>query len=68
MNRGCQYLAKQVSIGLLLLSLVATSTALAERTRRDDASSESRTSEKDVKKEQMRQEASKSFPVLIIAI
>jgi hypothetical protein len=68
MNRGCQYLAKQVSMGLLLLSLVATSTALAERTRRDDASSESRTSEKDVKKEQMRQEASKSFPELSDAL
>jgi hypothetical protein len=68
MNRGCQYLAKQVSIGLLFLSLVATSTALAERARRDDASSESRTSEKDVKKEKMRQEASKSFPELSDAL
>jgi hypothetical protein len=64
MNKGYQYLTKQVSIGLLLLSLVASSTALAERPRRDDAGSESRTSEKDVKKEQMRQEASKSFPEL----
>ncbi|MHC4962485.1 MAG: hypothetical protein ACYTGA_10235, partial [Planctomycetota bacterium] len=68
MNRGCQYLTKQVFMGLFLLAMVVSSTALAERSRRNDAGGESRTSEKEAKKEQMRKEAAKSFPELSDAL
>ncbi|MHC4961713.1 MAG: hypothetical protein ACYTGA_06305 [Planctomycetota bacterium] len=68
MNRGCQYFIKQVFMGLFLLAMVVSSTALAERSRRDDAGGENRTSEKEAKKEQMRKEAAKSFPELSDAL
>ena len=68
MNRGCQYLTKQVFMGLLLLAMVVSSTSLAKRSQRDDAGGENRTSEKDAKKEQMRKEAAKSFPELSDAL
>jgi hypothetical protein len=55
-------------MGLFLLAMVVSSTALAERSRRDDAGGENRTSEKEAKKEQMRKEAAKSFPELSDAL
>lgn len=58
MNKRWQYLTKQVTIGLVLLSLVAMSMARAERTRRNGV----RTAEEDPRKEEMRREASESFP------
>ena len=56
------YHTKQTVIYLLLVMLAASSTFAAERPRRNNGDRESGTSEKDLQKEKMRQEATKSFP------
>ena len=56
------YHTKQTVIYLLLVMLAASSTLAAERSRRNNGDREAGTSEKDLQKEKMRQEATKSFP------
>ena len=68
MNKEFQNLIKRTIIYLFLGVLAVSSASLAQRSRRDDTAHETRIPEKDVKKEQMRQEASKSFPQLSDAL
>ena len=55
-------LTKYTVTYLLLVMLAVSSTAAAERPRRNNGDREAGTSEKDLQKEKMRQEATKSFP------
>ncbi|MHC5183752.1 MAG: hypothetical protein ACYSPI_05705, partial [Planctomycetota bacterium] len=55
-------LTKHAVVYLLLVMLAVLSTAAAERPRRNNGDREAGTSEKDLQKEKMRQEATKSFP------
>ncbi|MCD6175961.1 MAG: TlpA family protein disulfide reductase [Planctomycetes bacterium] len=64
MNKEYQNLTKWIIVFLFLGMLLVSSSVLAQRPRRDDASRQTRTSEQDLRKEEMRKKASESFPEL----
>jgi hypothetical protein len=68
MDKEFQNLIKRTIISLFLGVLAVSSTVSAARSRRDDIGRETRTSEKDLQKEKMRQEATQSFPELSDAL
>ncbi|OQY06379.1 MAG: hypothetical protein B6I25_04025 [Planctomycetales bacterium 4572_13] len=68
MNNKYQNITKQIVIYLFLVALAVSSTALAQRSRRDGTDRQDRMSEKESRKEQMRQEAEQSFPELSKAL
>ncbi len=68
MDKEFQNLIKWMIICLFLGVLAVSSVALARQSRRDGTGRESRTTEKDLQKEQMRQEATQSFPELSDAL
>ena len=68
MNKDDQCLVRKAVIYLFLGVLAVSSMTLAQRSRREDIGGQTRTSEKDLQKEKMRQEASQSFPELNTAL